>query len=118
MGERSSYTPGTFSWAELATPDQEDAKRFYGGLFGWEMEDNPIGEGAEDRFEVREEVVHRPDRRARAAGDAVHRDAGDALLRDELGGGVEDGIDAALTALLEGAARGAVGGRGRGAHVD
>ena len=45
MSERTSYTPGTFSWADLTTTDQEDAKRFYSGLFGWETEDNPVGDG-------------------------------------------------------------------------
>ena len=29
MGERTSYTPGTFSWAELATSDADAAKAFY-----------------------------------------------------------------------------------------
>jgi hypothetical protein len=32
MGQRTSYEPGTFSDAELATTDVADAKRFYGGL--------------------------------------------------------------------------------------
>jgi predicted enzyme related to lactoylglutathione lyase len=45
MGERTSYPPGTFSWAELATSDAEAAKSFYTSLFGWEYDDNPIGEG-------------------------------------------------------------------------
>jgi uncharacterized protein len=45
MGERTQYTPGTFSWADIATTDQEDAKRFYSALFGWEIEDMPAGEG-------------------------------------------------------------------------
>jgi predicted enzyme related to lactoylglutathione lyase len=45
MGERKEYTPGTFSWADLATTDQEAAKAFYGGLFGWEADDRPAGEG-------------------------------------------------------------------------
>ena len=43
LGERSEYQPGTFSWADLATPDPDGAKRFYGGLFGWEAEDLPTG---------------------------------------------------------------------------
>ena len=43
MGERSEYRPGTFSWIDLATPDPEGAKRFYGELFGWEPEDVPTG---------------------------------------------------------------------------
>jgi predicted enzyme related to lactoylglutathione lyase len=29
------YKQGMFSWAELATPDVEGAKRFYTGLLGW-----------------------------------------------------------------------------------
>ena len=45
MGERTQYTPGTFSWADLTTTDQEAAKAFYGGLFGWEAEDMPVGDG-------------------------------------------------------------------------
>jgi hypothetical protein len=45
MGERTSYAPGTFSWADVTTTDQEGAKAFYGGLFGWEIEDLPVGDG-------------------------------------------------------------------------
>src|SRR5947208_3506866 len=45
MAERTSYTPGTFSWADLTTTDQEAAKAFYIALFGWEVEDNPVGDG-------------------------------------------------------------------------
>ena len=46
MGERTSHDPGTISWTDLETTDQEGAKAFYGGLFGWEYEDMPVGEGA------------------------------------------------------------------------
>jgi predicted enzyme related to lactoylglutathione lyase len=45
MGERTAYGPGTFSWADVTTTDQEAAKAFYAGLFGWEPEDRPAGEG-------------------------------------------------------------------------
>jgi predicted enzyme related to lactoylglutathione lyase len=45
MGERTKYTPGTFSWADVTTTDQDAAKQFYSGLFGWEAEDNPVGDG-------------------------------------------------------------------------
>jgi predicted enzyme related to lactoylglutathione lyase len=45
MGERTSYAPGTFSWAELATSDAEAAKRFYTEVFGWTYDDQPIGDG-------------------------------------------------------------------------
>jgi len=43
MTEITTYAPGTFCWAELATHDSRDAKRFYTGLFGWTHEDSPIG---------------------------------------------------------------------------
>jgi hypothetical protein len=45
MGERTKYSPGTFSWTDLTTTDQDAAKQFYGDLFGWELVDNPIGDG-------------------------------------------------------------------------
>src|SRR5438270_11492804 len=45
MGERTKYTPGTFSWTDLTTTDQAAAKQFYGELFGWSAEDNPVGDG-------------------------------------------------------------------------
>ena len=46
MGERTSYPPGTFSWAELATSDADAAKAFYTNVFGWEYRDNPIPDGS------------------------------------------------------------------------
>jgi predicted enzyme related to lactoylglutathione lyase len=45
MGERTSYPPGTFSWAELVTSDADAAKDFYTQAFGWTYEDNPVGDG-------------------------------------------------------------------------
>jgi predicted enzyme related to lactoylglutathione lyase len=45
MGERTSYTPGTFCWVDLNTDDQEASKAFYAALLGWEYEDTPIGDG-------------------------------------------------------------------------
>ncbi len=45
MGERTSYAPGTFSWAELATSDADAAKAFYSSLLGWEYDDSPMGDG-------------------------------------------------------------------------
>jgi predicted enzyme related to lactoylglutathione lyase len=39
MSERSSYDPGTPSWADLSTTDLDGALSFYGGLFGWEFQD-------------------------------------------------------------------------------
>jgi uncharacterized protein len=45
MGERTKYTPGTFSWTDLTTTDPDAAKAFYGELFGWSADDRPVGEG-------------------------------------------------------------------------
>jgi uncharacterized protein len=42
MGERTQYTPGTFSWTDLTTTDQDAAKKFYGELFGWQATDYPV----------------------------------------------------------------------------
>ncbi len=45
MPERTSYTPGTFSWVDLASSDLEAARVFYSGLFGWEYDaqESPMG---------------------------------------------------------------------------
>jgi predicted enzyme related to lactoylglutathione lyase len=45
MGERTSYSPGTFSWVDLQTGDQDGAKAFYADLLGWTYEDIPLGDG-------------------------------------------------------------------------
>ncbi len=45
MPDRDSYTPGTPSWIDVQTSDQEAAKRFYGGLFGWTYDDQPMPQG-------------------------------------------------------------------------
>jgi predicted enzyme related to lactoylglutathione lyase len=44
VGTRAEYSSGTFCWADLATPDVESAKAFYGGLFGWEFEHTDSGD--------------------------------------------------------------------------
>lgn len=41
MSERTSYTPGTPCWVELATPDIEASASFYGELLGWEVPEMP-----------------------------------------------------------------------------
>jgi predicted enzyme related to lactoylglutathione lyase len=45
MGERTSYPPGTFSWVDLQTSDQDAAKAFYSELLGWRYDDVPVGDG-------------------------------------------------------------------------
>ena len=39
----STPQPGAFCWFELATTDQQAAKKFYGDLFGWSAHDNQMG---------------------------------------------------------------------------
>lgn len=36
------FEQGSFSWAELATPDVEGAKKFYTTLLGWTTEPAPV----------------------------------------------------------------------------
>jgi predicted enzyme related to lactoylglutathione lyase len=43
MPEVTSHPPGTFCWPELATTDQKGAVAFYRNLFGWNVNDQPIG---------------------------------------------------------------------------
>jgi predicted enzyme related to lactoylglutathione lyase len=40
-----AHQPGMFCWVELATTDLEGAKKFYQNLFGWGVNETPIGEG-------------------------------------------------------------------------
>ena len=37
--------PGIFCWLELGTTDQQAAKNFYTSLFGWTVNDSPMGTG-------------------------------------------------------------------------
>jgi predicted enzyme related to lactoylglutathione lyase len=39
MAERDGYIPGVPCWVDTTQPDPEAAAAFYGGLFGWELED-------------------------------------------------------------------------------
>lgn len=39
MREVIQHEPGTFCWPELATTNAESAKALYGGLFGWNFDD-------------------------------------------------------------------------------
>jgi predicted enzyme related to lactoylglutathione lyase len=38
----TQHKHGTFSYIELATKDAAVAKKFYGGLFGWTFDDQPV----------------------------------------------------------------------------
>jgi uncharacterized protein len=41
----NAHTAGTFSWPELATTDQKSGAKFYSELFGWTINDQPMGPG-------------------------------------------------------------------------
>lgn len=41
MLEEAVYAPGTPMWVDLASPDLEASKAFYGALFGWEAQVSP-----------------------------------------------------------------------------
>jgi len=43
MPQFTKHAPGTFSWPELSTTDQKGALAFYTSLFGWTVNDQPIG---------------------------------------------------------------------------
>ncbi len=45
MPNVDKHSPGSFSWVELATTDQNSAKKFYSSLFGWSINDSPLGPG-------------------------------------------------------------------------
>ena len=47
MPEMTSYAHGMPCWADLATPDTDAAKAFYGELLGWESSDNLAGHDAD-----------------------------------------------------------------------
>lgn len=46
MGNKHTWNHGQFCWADLGTTDQDGAKTFYGELFGWKLDDNPMPAGA------------------------------------------------------------------------
>ena len=43
MADFSSHAHGTFSWPELSTTDQKAGVAFYRQLFGWDLNEQPIG---------------------------------------------------------------------------
>lgn len=45
MSHIDRHAPGSFCWIELGTTDQTSAKKFYSSLFGWTVNDFPMGPG-------------------------------------------------------------------------
>ena len=69
MPDRTSHKPGTLSWADLATTDQEGAKEFYGGLFGWEYDERAGRRGPDVLDGEARRPLRRGDRDAAARRD-------------------------------------------------
>lgn len=57
MAKRESYVQGTPNWVDLQTPDQDAAKTFYGELFGWHYDDQPMPQGPVYSMAVKDEGV-------------------------------------------------------------
>ncbi|MFI5178109.1 MAG: VOC family protein [Vicinamibacterales bacterium] len=64
------HAPGSFCWFELATTDQNRAKAFYASLFGWAVNDTPLGPSEvytifqKDGRDAAAAYTMRPDQRA------------------------------------------------------
>ncbi len=43
--EMTKYPSGMFNWVDLATSDLDAARKYYGTLFGWTREDQPLPDG-------------------------------------------------------------------------
>jgi uncharacterized protein len=49
--------PGALTWNELETPDVSGAKNFYGNVFGWTAEDDPMGPSTYTTFKLGERGI-------------------------------------------------------------
>lgn len=116
MGERSEYTPGTFCWTDLSAPDQDAAKAFYCGLFGWSAIDMPVGESVYSLMQVDGHTVAAISPQPQAQRDAgmapvwnsyISVGSADAVLEraKELGGSAHtpafDVLDAGRMAVIQ-----------------
>jgi predicted enzyme related to lactoylglutathione lyase len=58
VADFASHKPGTFSWPELATTDQAAGVAFYRALFGWALNEQPMGPGdTYSMFQMRDKPV-------------------------------------------------------------
>jgi uncharacterized protein len=117
VADVDSLPPGTFCWPELATTDQKAGVGFYRALFGWDVNDQPMGPGETySMFEMRGRAVAaacalRPEERQHGVPPhwnayVTVADADDAARRaQELGGKVLapafDVMDAGRMAVLQ-----------------
>ena len=117
MPDFDSLPPGTFCWPELSTTDQNAGVAFYRNLFGWNVNEQPMGPGEMySMFEMRGRAVAaaytmRPEERQHGAPPhwnsyVTVAKADDAAKRaQELGGKVLapafDVMDAGRMAILQ-----------------
>lgn len=52
MADFDSHQPGTFCWPELTTTDQKAAVAFYRELFGWGLNEQPLGPGPDQVYSM------------------------------------------------------------------
>jgi predicted enzyme related to lactoylglutathione lyase len=52
MPEMTSHQEGMFSYSDLQTSDLDGATKFYTDLFGWEIDDQPMGEDPADIYRM------------------------------------------------------------------
>ena len=52
MPEIDKHDEGTFSFSDLQTSDRDGATKFYVDLFGWEYDDQPMGEDPDDIYRM------------------------------------------------------------------
>jgi predicted enzyme related to lactoylglutathione lyase len=58
MADVDTYAPGTFCWPELSTTDQKGAVAFYHALFGWDLNEQPMGPGETySMFQMRDRPI-------------------------------------------------------------
>nr|ADC35916.1 glyoxalase/bleomycin resistance protein/dioxygenase [uncultured bacterium 59] len=58
MADVDTHVPGAFCWPELATTDQKGAVAFYKTLFGWDLNEQPIGGGETySMFQMRDRPI-------------------------------------------------------------
>ena len=87
MLERTEYPPGVPCWIDTAQPDPEAATRFYGGLFGWEFEDQMPSDAPGNYFMAR---LHGRDVAAVGSHPDPLRDREADALRDQLATSADD----------------------------
>jgi uncharacterized protein len=52
MADYTTHAPGTFCWPELSTTDRKAGVAFYRSLFGWDVNDSPVGPGPDDVYSM------------------------------------------------------------------